>query len=473
MDETATSKWAHKRQVIFISIAVVAFIALSAYSVSKIFYSAPSCFDGKQNGEELDVDCSGSCNVVCATEVEDIIVNWAQAFKVSDGVYDLAASIENPNYEVGAENLSYVFSVYDRNNILIIEKRGETFLNSRDKFVIFEPGVRTVGKVPENVVLEFEENIVWTKMETKDVQISIKNKKLLNVGTSPILNATLLNKSIDNISDVEIVAVVYNNRGDAVAVSSTYEETVKKNSSEDVFFTWFNKFTTRSKGGVCTAPADVVLVFDRSGSMGFAGANPPQPLTSAKDAASAFIDSVLPVDQVGLVSFATEASVPIDQNLTLLHEKVREAVESISIIPPAKDQHTNLGDGIAKAFIELNSERYNPKAKKAIVILTDGVASRPLNPENERDVVYPENYAREKAKEAQVGDTFIYVIGLGNSVNENFLMNDIAFTPSHYYRAASSEDLRGIYNEIALAVCEEETFITDVVIHVKNTDSVF
>jgi len=205
--------------------------------------------------------------------------------------------------------------------------------------------------------------------------------------------------------------------------------------------------------------------------MGFGGKNPPQPLTYTKDAALVFIEGMLPVDQVGVVSFATEASTPIDQNLTLLHEKVREAIESISIFSPAKDQHTNLGDGIEKAFIELNSERHNQKSKKAIVILTDGIASRPLNPENEKDVIYPGNYAQKKAKEAQNADIFIYAIGLGNSVNKEFLMNEIASTPNHYYKAASPKDLNDIYNEIALAVCEEETFITDVVVHIKNTNN--
>jgi len=470
-DSAATSKWAKKRQLIYIFSIFATLFILSAYPIFKIFYTPPSCFDGKQNGEELGVDCGGLCDIVCTPYVKDVIIDWAKIFKASDGVYDLAASIENPNYNVGAEEIHYNFKVYDSNDILITEKSGETFINPRDKFVIFEPSIRIVDKAPKRVALELEEHTVWTKMYPKNTQISVKNKKLLNIDASPRLNATLLNNSINGISDVDIVVVVYNSQGEAIAVSSTYEKILKKNSSKDIFFTWFNKFTTRSKDGVCTTPADVMLVFDRSGSMGFSGENPPQPLTFAKDAALVFIDGMMKVDKVGLVSFATEASVPIDQNLTLVHENVIEAVNSISIFSPTKDQHTNLGDGIEKAFTELNSERHNSKSKKAIVVLTDGVASRPLNPENEKDVTYPKNYAQKKAKEAQNGDIFLYVIGLGNSVNKEFLMNEIASTPNHYYKAASSEALKDIYSEIALAVCEEETFITDVVVHIKNTSN--
>jgi hypothetical protein len=466
--QDATSKWAHKRQVIYILVTVGVLLVLSIYPLFKLFYTPPSCFDGKQNQDEVGVDCGGSsCSVLCGTQVEDITVDWAKSFKVNEGVYDIAASVENPNYTAGVKDAAYTFKVYDENNSLITEKTGTVSITPRDKFIVFESGIQTNGKVPKNVVFEFSQDIMWTKMSEQAPRIKVKNKKLINIDSSPRFNATILNNSIDNLSDVEIVAVVYNSGGNPVAVSSTYEKTINKGASKDIFFTWPNKFTTRPSGGVCTAPADVALVFDRSGSMGFEGKEPPQPLTDAKNAALVFVDGMQSEDQVALVSFATDASNPIDQTLTSLQKLVQEAIKSIVIFPPALEQHTNIGDGIEKAAAELMSDRGNPKAKKAIVLLTDGVASRPLNPDKKTDKDYPGIYAHEKAVSAQDNEVSLYVIGLGDSVDEEFLKNSIATTPNYYYKAATSAGLKEIYDKIAQAVCKEESFTTDVVVHVK------
>lgn len=472
MDEEMTSRWARRRQIIYVSSIIGIVLLLAAYPLYRLLYSPPTCFDGKQNQEEVGVDCGGPCNVLCGggAQTRALAVDWAKAFRVSDGVYDVAASVENPNASAGIESLSYTFSLYDSRGTLIAEKSGVVFVNPREKFLVFDSGVRTDGRAPASVEFAFEKEPVWIKMEAKPLPITVKNKKLLNMETSPRLNATLFNDSIDNVFDADVIAVVYNTAGDPIAVSSTYEKMLAKRSSQDVFFTWPFPFPTKPKTG-CTAPADVMLVFDRSGSMGFAGANPVQPLTDAKNAALAFVEGMQAVDHVGLVSFATTASDPVDQPLTADHKKTTDAISAISIASPALEQHTNIGDGIEKAALELSSERGNPRAKKAIILLTDGAASRPLDPKNGSDTVYPEQYAKEKADQAKTSEVLLFAIGLGNTINEPFLKNEVATTPGHFYKAATSADLKGVYDEIAQAVCEAETFVVDVIVHTKSTDA--
>ena len=189
------------------------------------------------------------------------------------------------------------------------------------------------------------------------------------------------------------------------------------------------------------------------------GAEPPQPLTDAKEAAQLFIDKMQSVDQVGLVSFATEASSPIDQELTLESIALKQTISSLSINVPDYEQHTNLGAGIRYAAKELNSSRHNYQAKKAMVVLTDGITSRPLDPNNlSDDEIYPQKYARAQAQGAQSDNIMVYVIGLGSNLNEGFLRDYVASTNSHYYKAANSSELSDIYAEIALSVCENRTY---------------
>jgi Mg-chelatase subunit ChlD len=464
----SSSKWAKKRQIIYIISIIIVFILLASYPVFKIFYKAPTCFDGKQNQEEVGVDCGGQCNILCATQVRNIEINWSKAFPLSNDFYDVAASIENTNINASVKNAHYTFKLYDKNDNLITERSGETFINSFDKFIIFEPNVYVGDNIPSRTTIEFTEDIVWTKETRKKFAISVKNKKLINIKTSPRLNAILLNNSIQDIYDIEVTAVIYNKEHNAIAVSSSFLDVLEKNSSKNIFFTWPNSFTGTKKNNICTAPSDTMIVFDRSGSMGFGGNKPPQPLTSAKSAAKSFMDDMHNTDKVGLVSFATKATNPIDQKLTNLHDKVKKAIESILIFKPVLEQHTNIGDGIEKATQELASERHRQEAKSAIVILTDGVASRPLNPEDPYDKEYSENYARIKAQEAQNNGISIYTIGLGDSINEGFLRDDIASSPSYYYKAALPKELKDIYNEIAKSVCEDEVFITEIFVHIKD-----
>lgn len=74
-------------------------------------------------------------------------------------------------------------------------------------------------------------------------------------------------------------------------------------------------------------PLDVMLVLDRSGSMDDAGGSPPEPITSAKNAAKLLVDTLDPAqDQVGLVSYATTAS--LDRTLTSNLAAVKTAIDA-------------------------------------------------------------------------------------------------------------------------------------------------
>lgn len=469
--QETTSRWAKKRKFFYTFLFIGIFLIFIVYLSFKLFYTPPSCFDGRQNQMEFGIDCGGPCQNLCSTQVTDIVVKWVEVFKVSDGVYSVAASIENPNRVAGIDDISYNFKLYDNEGVVVKEKSGSVFIKPRDSFIIFEPGIRMEeGVVPTSATITFEESPVWKVTQRRDVPVIVKNKKLINTKTQPRLTATLLNDSVSDMFNLDVFAVVYNSENKPVAVSSTFVDMIEKNSQKDIFFTWPLPISKLPSTG-CTTPVDAMLVFDRSGSMGFENTDPPQPLTDAKKAALAFVDNMSEVDQIGLVSFATEASSPIDQTLTKDNTVVKDAINSIEILSPSKKQHTNLGDGIEKASLELLSERRNKDAKGAIVLLTDGVASRPLNPEDNNDRAYPNNYARDKAGSAWDNDISVYVIGLGDKVNEDFLKNEIASSPDNYFKASSVDELKGIYSSISKAVCREESFITDIVVHVKDTDN--
>ncbi|MCK5027116.1 MAG: VWA domain-containing protein, partial [Candidatus Pacebacteria bacterium] len=320
----------------------------------------------------------------------------------------------------------------------------------------------------------------WLSSERKTISLKIIDKELLHTENGSRLNALVQHQGIvGSYSDIDIYAVISDITGKPVGISQTYIKGLIAGDDKNIFFTWPISLKEQT-AGLCEnranlptellIPSDIMLVFDRSGSMNNDSDEPPQPISDAKEAAKGFADRMLGVDRVGLVSFATEASFPIDQGLTYEPQKLKQAIDNIVIGIPDNEQHTNLGDGIKKALEELEKNGRD-KAKKAIIALTDGVASRPFDPLDPTNEAYAEDYAALQADQALKQDTLLYVIGLGEDINNQLLTFDIASSPEKFYQAVSSEELSLIYTDIAQAVCEEDVFLYEIYIRISDKDT--
>ena len=119
--------------------------------------------------------------------------------------------------------------------------------------------------------------------------------------------------------------------GDCVKCEPPYLEVSKDaNPSEILCEETRITLAVTGEGKACEQyyPVDVVLVFDRSGSMNDDGwdetINDWQPIGDAKIAAKNFVDLLGGNDRAGLVSFATKAS--LDEPLTFDHQDVKDAI---------------------------------------------------------------------------------------------------------------------------------------------------
>ncbi len=193
----------------------------------------------------------------------------------------------------------------------------------------------------------------------------------------------------------------------------------------------------------CEFALDVMMVMDRSGSMGY---DSPTRLSRAKIAANSFLADLNTTDQSGLVSFATTASV--NKTLSNSHSQTQTAISSLTAVGA-----TNIGDAIKLANQELISIRHNPLAVPIEILLTDGMANKPNGPgygEYAADVAY----AKAKADEAASAGIKIFTIGLGSNVNTSMLQYIASATGGQYYFAPTAAELQGIYDQIGYDVCE-------------------
>jgi Mg-chelatase subunit ChlD len=443
--------WAGRRRAIYLGGVGFALVVLFGIPLFFIFYEAPLCSDGVQNGDELGVDCGGGCARLCTFQATDPVVLWSRSFEVRPGVYSAVAYVENPNPRAAATEATYAFRIFDTNNVLIAEREGRTLLMPGRITPIFEDNVGVGNRVPARTFLEFKDAVEWFSVSDQRTDLVIRNRTLSKPDVSPRLDTTLENTSITEFSDVEIIATIFGTDGNAVAASRTFLEYVPGRTSHDLVFTWPNPFPRRVES--CIAPADIALLMDVSGSMNNDGVNPPQPLTDSINAAAAFIERLDTKDRVSIISFATESVLVMP--LTIEHTGAEEQVRALSIPPQEEQGVTNIGDALIVATEELNSVRRNTSAQSVAVLLTDGRANAPQDPGGEV-------YARMQADNAKARGVEFYTVGLGAEVNQDFL-REIAGSSDRAFQAVSSEELDRIYREISTAICERGPAVIDVI----------
>ncbi len=451
---TCMIAWATRRKLQYFGI-IVAFIVVFFVIPFYIFiYKAPTCFDRMKNGSELGVDCGGSCRLLCSIEIKEPISRWdPRVFKVSSGVYSAIAYLENPNITGESLLAPYAFKLYDRQNILVAERSGTTFIPKGKTFAIFEGNIPTGERIPTRATFDFTSDLVWERNTLPEPEVIVTNKALSREDTSPRVDATIKNNSLDRIGNIELVAIISDASGNAIGASRTFVETLERGESKQLVFTWPNPFETKAE--VCESPVDIALVLDRSGSMNFLGDNPPQPLTDVKNAASYFVNQLNDNDQVAVVSFGNEAA--LDEKLSSNLVSVRASLDAISIKTPGT-QNTNIGDGLRVAREELISPRAREGISKFIVLLTDGVATRP---EKAGDTSYPETFALQASNQAKTDGISIFSIGLGKDLNVQFL-KDIASSSEESFIAPNTSGLRSIYEQIATKICKRRPAVIEI-----------
>lgn len=442
--------WASERRFGYAFGTAAVLLLLTGGIFFALYYEPATCFDGRENGEELGVDCGGSCERLCAFEVAPLKILWSRVFEVSPGKYNAVAYVENPNRHAGIRNISYKFQVLDQAGTVITQREGEAFITPGGISPIFESDIRTGDYVPSRTFFEFTSEPAWYRGQSTGQALSVTGTRLLDTATRPRIDAVLENNSLEEFKDVEVVGVVFASDGNAVAASRTVVDLLPKRGSFPLVFTWPRPFERRLEQ--CVVPAEVMLVVDTSGSMNDAGANPPQPLTAAKAAAASFVGRLEEGDTVGVVTFATEGA--LLQKPTALHASAQRIIEQIGILPREETGRTNIADGVRLGAQALAVGGGGSQHAKVLVLLTDGRANAPT----EADA---ESLALRRAQEAKEKSVVIYTVGLGESVNHAFL-EELATSPSHYFRAAAIDELESVYREISTAICERGPAVIDI-----------
>lgn len=210
-------------------------------------------------------------------------------------------------------------------------------------------------------------------------------------------------------------------------------------------------WTVRVSSVACSSGRDLAVVIDRSGSMcadtlGYVSNTCPprptpwEPFNSVQAAAIQFGRNFSPVyDQMALVSYSNSASTDLTLGSNFGPGSAFES--AVSNMSPGGS--TNIGDAILRARTQLTGASAQPHAARVMVLLTDGIPNLPSNQ------TYAQQYALNQAVlSADVGIR-IYVIGLGDDVDNAFLQNLASLGNGIYLHAPQTSDLNAAFQTIA------------------------
>lgn len=245
--------WARRRKLIYIVTIILVFLLVVVLPTILHFYKPATCTDGKLNQGEQGVDCGGPCNLLCNSQNASLNILWSRFSKVNDGVYNVLAYIENPNLNAEANNLTYVFKLYNNKGILLKERNGRTYAPGNKIITVFEPEMLTGNEIPQRVEFSFTSNPVWIKQADSLVNLSVSQSIISREDSAPRLTTVITNTTLGIVKNIEAVAIIYNADGNTIAFSRTIIDSLNSREAKEISFNWPKPF------GETYARAEVVL----------------------------------------------------------------------------------------------------------------------------------------------------------------------------------------------------------------------
>jgi hypothetical protein len=233
--------WASRRQFIIIAALVVLIGGIAFSYVAPSIFVAPSCTDGKQNGDENGIDCGGSCATLCSNEAKDPVVLWSRAFNVTGSVYTAVAYIENQN-AAALESLPYEFRLYDEKGVFVTRMQGTTTIPPTGRYAIVVPGIQAgTARITRTTIAFAKNHKPWTRVSDEVAAVRPKTISLsfTDADTIPKLSAVIKNPSITTtISHLEVAALVFDKDDNAIGASETVVQQMAPEASSSIVFTW-------------------------------------------------------------------------------------------------------------------------------------------------------------------------------------------------------------------------------------------
>ncbi len=202
-------------------------------------YKHPTCTDGKWNGDETGVDCGGSCALICPAQALDMIMKGdPQVIPVATSTYDVVAYIQNPNISGEVIVAPYTITIYSALSAVPLKTiTGDTYIPANGTFALFQGPFFFASDTPARASLRWG-SLKWHKNVTPIPELRVSDVLLTKAHSEPRIDAMLHNDTLQPISNVELVALVFDENGTIVHASRTVVDKLEPNQSTPLVYTW-------------------------------------------------------------------------------------------------------------------------------------------------------------------------------------------------------------------------------------------
>ena len=234
--------WSTERKYAYFFAFAALLVILAGVPLFFIFYKAPTCSDGKQNGNERGIDCGGSCSKLCPADFAAPRVLWSYSVQVVPSIYNALAYVQNPNNLVQAKSLPYEFKLYDDQGLLVAQRDGYTSVPAGQKFAVFESSIDVGNRVPVRTTFEFTGTPEWVP-GTILSSIRVLNTNL-SQGNKPAAEVSIENSSVDqSFSNVTAVIILYDKDDNRISFSKTLIDSLNPTEKKSIYYTWQGPFS--------------------------------------------------------------------------------------------------------------------------------------------------------------------------------------------------------------------------------------
>lgn len=249
--------WRSQRQIIIFSVYFLIIFIPVAFTVFMLLKKTPSCYDGLQNQDEQGTDCGGDiCSLRCDGSYRDIKVNFSRGLKVTDGVYDIFALLENYNTNINFPNVPYDISFFSVDGKLLGQATGSISMYPQRKAVIYFPSLN-LAQEPKTIDLNLGQYkaLFFNKLDEVPQNVSVESWQAQR-GANESLQVVgeIKNPNNQEVVNLSVYAMLYDDTKTVYAVSKTKVYSLKGREKTAVTFTWGNILTPSN--------VDFVVVFD-------------------------------------------------------------------------------------------------------------------------------------------------------------------------------------------------------------------